>query len=64
MSDWGKTLGTKSAVQIDFYEIAFHFHPPFDYGNGYFDNDNGQTLFLDGILVDIMEDNGENLVSQ
>ena len=25
----------------------------FDYGNGYFDNDNCQTLFLDGILMDI-----------
>ena len=25
-------------------------------GNGYFDNDNGQTLFLDGILIDIMVD--------
>ena len=26
----------------------------FDYGNWYFQNDNGQTLFLDGILMDIM----------
>ena len=31
----------------------------FDFGNGYFDNDYGQTLFLDGILMDIMIDNGE-----
>ena len=34
------------------------------FGNGYFDNDNGQTLFLDGILVigillDIMGASGE-----
>ena len=28
---------------------------------GYFDNDNGQTLFLDSILMDIMVDNGEIL---
>ena len=27
--------------------------------NGYFDNEYGQTLFLDGILMDIMIDNGE-----
>ena len=25
----------------------------FDYGYGYFDNGNGQTLFLDGIAADI-----------
>ena len=25
----------------------------FEFGNGYFDNDYGQTLFLDGILMDI-----------
>ena len=31
----------------------------FDYLNGYFDNDNGQTLFLDGIVMDIMVENGE-----
>ena len=31
----------------------------FDFGNGYFDNDYGQTLFLDGILMDIMKDNGQ-----
>ena len=31
----------------------------FDYGNGYFDNDNGQTLFLDGIVMGIMVGNGE-----
>ena len=34
----------------------------FDNGNGYFDNDNGQTSFLDGILMDIMVelvDNGK-----
>ena len=28
----------------------------FDFGNGYFDNDYGQTSFLDGILMDIMVD--------
>ena len=31
----------------------------FDNGIGYFDNDIGQTLFFDGILMDIMVDNGE-----
>ena len=31
----------------------------FDNGTGYFDNDNGQTLFFEGILMDIMVDNGE-----
>ena len=31
----------------------------FDNGTGYFDNDNGQTLFLVDILMDIMVDNGE-----
>ena len=31
----------------------------FDYGNRYFDNDNGQTLFLDGIVMGIVVDNGE-----
>ena len=35
----------------------------FDYGNRYFDNDNGQTLFLDGIVMGIMVDNGELRVS-
>ena len=29
------------------------------YGNWYFQNDNGQTSFLDGILMDIMVDNDE-----
>ena len=34
--------------------------PPFFYfGNGYLDNDYGQTLFLDVNLVDIMVDTGE-----
>ena len=28
----------------------------FEYGNGHFDNDSGQTLFFDGILMDIMVD--------
>ena len=35
--------------------------------DGYFDNDNGQTLFLDGIMMDIIVDIGkydENLVPQ
>ena len=45
----------KSAVKMEFCQIAFC---SFDYGNGYFDNDNGQT-FLGGILLDIMVDNGE-----
>ena len=27
--------------------------------DGYFDNDYGQTLFLDGILMDIMVDDSE-----
>ena len=27
--------------------------------NGYFDNDNGQTLYLGGILIDFTADNGE-----
>ena len=31
---------------MDFVQIAFQ-------------NDNGQTLFLDGILMDVMVDNGE-----
>ena len=31
----------------------------FDLGNWYFDDDYGQTLFLDGILMDIMIDNGQ-----
>ena len=31
----------------------------FYYGNGYFDNDNGQTLFLNGIVMDIMVENVE-----
>ena len=44
----GKPLGTISAVQTGF-----------DYGKEYFENDNGQTLFFDGILMDIMVDNGE-----
>ena len=39
----------KSAVKMEFCQIAFC---SFDYGNGYFDNDNGQTLFLDGIHSD------------
>ena len=30
-----------------------------DFGNGYFDNDNVQTLFFEGILMDIMVDTGE-----
>ena len=42
---------------MEFCQIAFQ--PGFDFGNGYFDNDYGQTLFLDGILMDIMIDNGE-----
>ena len=29
------------------------------FGNGYFDNDNGQTLFLNGIHMDVRVDNGE-----
>ena len=31
----------------------------FYFGNGYFYNYYGQTLFSDGILIDIMMDNGE-----
>ena len=31
----------------------------FDFGNGYFDDYYGQTLFLDCILMDIMLYNGE-----
>ena len=31
----------------------------FDFGNGYFDDYYGQTLFLDCILMDIMIYNGE-----
>ena len=31
----------------------------FDFGNGYFNDYYGQILFLDGILIDIMIDNGE-----
>ena len=31
----------------------------FDFGNGYFDDYYGQTLFLDSILMDIMIDNSE-----
>ena len=31
----------------------------FDHGNGYFDNDNGPTLLLDGSVMGIMVDNGE-----
>ena len=31
----------------------------FDFGNGNFDDYYGQTLFLDGILMDIMIDNSE-----
>ena len=37
----------------------FVLNSSFDFGNGYFDNDYGQTLFLDGILMGIMIDNGE-----
>ena len=31
----------------------------FAIGNKYFDSDNGQTIFLDGILMDIMVYDGE-----
>ena len=36
---------------------SFFKNSEFDFGNGYFGN--GQTLFLDGIMMDIMVDDGE-----
>ena len=33
----------------------------FDFGNGDFENNCGQTRFLDGILMEIIVDNGEIL---
>ena len=33
----------------------FFKHSSLDFGNGYLDNDYGQTLFLDGILMDIIQ---------
>ena len=49
----------KSAVQMEFCQIAFQTPCGFEYGNGYFDNASGQTLFFDGILTDIMVDKSE-----
>ena len=61
-------------VQVEFCKIAFRSpvliketeafwelfsNSGFDLLNGYFTNYYGQTLFLDGILMDIMVDNGE-----
>ena len=59
-----KPLCNTSAVQMEFCQLAFQPpHPQAPCGNCRksvnFDNDYGQTLFLDGILMDIMIDNGE-----
>ena len=70
----GKPLSVIIAVGMEFCQRAFQPHPLKEmdalwqlfspkfshfFENGYFDNDNGQTLFLDDILMNIMVDNGE-----
>ena len=47
---------------MEFCQIASQANGPFgrklvNYGNGYFDYYNGQTIFLDGILMDLMVEN-------
>ena len=53
------TLLIKAELNMPDGILPNSFSSGFYYGNGYFDNDNAQTLFLDGILMDIMVDNGE-----
>ena len=50
----GRFVGAIFAENLSIFENS-----GFDFGNGYFDNYYGQILFLDGILIDIMIDNGE-----
>ena len=39
--------------------VNFFQNSDFEFWNGYFEIDNGQTLFLDGIVVDVIVDDGE-----
>ena len=50
----GRFVGAIFAENLSIFENS-----GFDFGNGYFDDYYGQTLFLDCILMDIMIYNGE-----
>ena len=50
----GRFVGAIFAKNLSIFENS-----GFDFGNGYFDDYYGQTLFLDCILMDIMINNGE-----
>ena len=50
----GRFVGAIFAKNLSIFENI-----GFDFGNGYFDDYYGQTLFLDCILMDIMIYNGE-----
>ena len=47
----------KTDALWNYFAENWFFQCGFDFGNGNFDNDYGQTLVLDGSLMDIMVDN-------